>query len=76
MPHASLMTRASLLLRLTEEPNDAAAWDEFVRIYGRHVVRWCRNYGLTEDDAQGLTWRQNSAWRSTRRMWPAKKCSG
>ncbi len=54
MPHASLMTRASLLLRLTEEPDNAAAWDEFVRIYGRHVVRWCRHHGLQENDAQDV----------------------
>ncbi len=54
MPHSSLMTRASLLLRLAEEPDDVAAWDEFVRIYGRHVVRWCRHHGLQENDAQDV----------------------
>jgi len=69
MPHSSLMTRASLLLRLTEEPDDAAAWDEFVRIYGRHVVRWSRNYGLPEDDAQDVAqdvlvkfWKQSAGF--------------
>ncbi len=54
MPRSSLLTRASLLLRLHDAPDDASAWEEFVRIYGRHVVRWCRRYGLQEDDAQDV----------------------
>ncbi len=54
MPRSSLHTRASLLLRLHDTPDDASAWEEFVRIYGRHVVRWCRQYGLQEDDAQDV----------------------
>ncbi len=47
----SLDTRRSLLLRLNEEPSDAAAWEEFVRIYGPHVARWCRSHGLQHADA-------------------------
>lgn len=46
-------TRASLLLRL---PNaeDAAAWEEFVRIYGRAVYRGARRLGLQSADADDL----------------------
>jgi len=54
MSRSSLDTRASLLLRLHDAPNDASAWEEFVRIYGRHIVRWCRRYGLQGDDAQDV----------------------
>ena len=30
---------------------DAAAWGTFVQVYGPVVYRWCRNDGLSEDDA-------------------------
>ena len=54
MPRSSLYTRASLLLRLHDAPDDTSAREEFVRIYSRHVVRWCRRYGLQENDAQDV----------------------
>ncbi len=46
-------TRASLLWRL---PNaeDAAAWEEFVTIYGRSVYRVARRMGLQSADADDL----------------------
>ena len=46
-------TRASLLWRL---PNaeDAAAWEEFVMIYGRAVYRVARRMGLQSADADDL----------------------
>ena len=46
-------TRASLLWRL---PNaeDAAAWEEFVAIYGRSVYRVARRMGLQSADADDL----------------------
>lgn len=54
MSHTSLTTRASLLIRLSGDSEDEEAWEEFVRIYGRHVVRWCRRQGLNEEDAQDV----------------------
>mgnify|MGYP000405348946 CR=1 FL=1 len=46
-------TRASLILRL---PNaaDAAAWDEFVLVYGPLVFRVARRQGLQPTDADDL----------------------
>lgn len=54
MPQTSLTTRASLLIRLSESPDDNEAWDEFVCIYGRHILRWCRHQGLSEDAAHDV----------------------
>jgi RNA polymerase sigma-70 factor (ECF subfamily) len=66
----SLDTRRSLLLRLNEEPSDAAAWEEFVRIYGPHVARWCRSHGLQHADAVDVSqdvlvrfWRQAASFQ-------------
>jgi len=30
------------------------AWEEFVRIYGRQVIRWCRHHGLQATDAEDV----------------------
>jgi RNA polymerase sigma factor (sigma-70 family) len=49
--HTEPATRASLLGRLHEAADNADAWAEFVRIYGDHVIRWCRSRGLQEADA-------------------------
>jgi RNA polymerase sigma-70 factor (ECF subfamily) len=66
----SLDTRRSLLLRLNQEPSDAAAWEEFVRIYGPHVARWCRSHGLQHADAVEVSqdvlvrfWRQAASFQ-------------
>ena len=48
-------TRISLLNILRDEPGDAAAWREFVRVYGSAVVTWCRERGLQHDDALDVT---------------------
>jgi RNA polymerase sigma-70 factor (ECF subfamily) len=48
-------TRASLLARLGGNATDAAAWDEFVRHYGRKVLQWCRHWNLQEADAEDVT---------------------
>ncbi len=48
-------TSASLLGRLGSNPNDGAAWGEFVRRYGRKVLEWCRHWKLQEADAQDVT---------------------
>jgi RNA polymerase sigma-70 factor (ECF subfamily) len=66
----SLDTRRSLLLRLHEEPGDDDAWEEFVRIYGPHVARWCRSHGLQHADSVDVSqdvlvrfWRQAGSFR-------------
>jgi RNA polymerase sigma factor (sigma-70 family) len=49
------VTSPTLLLRLRQEPNDQAAWAEFVRRYGPQVYRWCRRWRLQEADAEDVT---------------------
>jgi RNA polymerase sigma-70 factor (ECF subfamily) len=46
-------TRASLLWRLPNA-DDAAAWEEFVLVYGRAVYRVARRMGLQSADADDL----------------------
>jgi RNA polymerase sigma-70 factor (ECF subfamily) len=48
-------TSASLLGRLGLNPNDAAAWEEFVRRYGRKILQWCRHWKLQDADAEDVT---------------------
>ncbi|HJT77375.1 MAG TPA: sigma-70 family RNA polymerase sigma factor, partial [Gemmataceae bacterium] len=47
-------TRASLLLRL-RDPHDAAAWEEFVRLYAPLVYGYARKQGLQDADAADLS---------------------
>src|SRR5258708_31881009 len=49
-----LLTRASLLARLGA-PQDRAAWQEFVALYGSLVYGFARNRGLQDADAADLT---------------------
>lgn len=51
-PHT---TRISLMARLGGPERDVAAWDEFVRLYGPHVIQWCRGHGLQESDAHDVS---------------------
>jgi RNA polymerase sigma factor (sigma-70 family) len=51
---ASPLTVGSLLLQLHGPPSDEAGWADFVRIYGGPVLRWCRQHGLQEVDAQDV----------------------
>ena len=44
-------TRESLLIRLAD-PDDQAAWEEFVTIYRNAVAGYCRSRGLQEADVQ------------------------
>jgi RNA polymerase sigma factor (sigma-70 family) len=44
-------TSISLMARLNGEAGSDDAWDEFVRVYGPHVIQWCRGHGLAEADA-------------------------
>jgi RNA polymerase sigma-70 factor, ECF subfamily len=46
-------TRQSLLFRLVE-PNDSAAWTEFLNLYEGAVLRYCRSRGLQESDARDV----------------------
>lgn len=48
-------TRITLLGRLRHDPNNQAAWGEFVEQYGRKIYGWCRKWNLQEADAQDVT---------------------
>jgi RNA polymerase sigma factor (sigma-70 family) len=50
----ALLTRASLLARLGD-PEDRAAWKEFVGLYGGLVYGFARRRGLQDADAADLT---------------------
>lgn len=58
-------TRGSLMARLHDGAGDEGVWAEFVRIYGPHVIQWCRGHGLQAADAHDVSqdvllrfWRQ------------------
>lgn len=48
-------TPVSLLGRLGRNPNDGAAWKEFVQYYGRTIFLWCRHWGLQDADAEDIS---------------------
>src|SRR6476660_5907445 len=48
------VTSPTLLARLRRDPLNDAAWVEFVEHYGRHIYRWCRQWGLQDADAEDL----------------------
>jgi RNA polymerase sigma-70 factor (ECF subfamily) len=48
-------TSVSLLGRLTAQPGDAAAWEQFVGRYGPRLLQWCQHWGLQAADAQDVT---------------------
>jgi RNA polymerase sigma-70 factor (ECF subfamily) len=50
----ALVTRASLLARLGD-PQDRAAWQQFVELYGSLVYGFARRRGLQDADAADLT---------------------
>jgi len=50
----ALLTRASLLARL-RDPNDRAAWQQFVELYGSLIYAFARRHGLQDADAADLT---------------------
>ena len=47
-------TSAMLLARLGTGTENSDAWARFVVLYGPHILRWCRNYGLQDSDAQDV----------------------
>ncbi len=65
-------TRVSLMARLGDAGTgaDVSAWPDFVRIYGPHVIHWCRAHGLQDADAHDVSqdvlvkvWRQAASFR-------------
>jgi RNA polymerase sigma-70 factor (ECF subfamily) len=52
---SQMKTRASLLIRLRQEPADEGAWHEFVERYGRQIFAWCRQWRLQEADAEDVS---------------------
>lgn len=59
-------TRGTLLARLRSDPGDQAAWTEFVLRYGPLIRGWCRQWNLSEADAQDVT--QNVLVKLVRKM--------
>src|SRR6185503_6096572 len=56
MADAGLPTTSPTLLgRLRHDELNDAAWDEFIDHYGRHIYRWCRQWGLQNADAEDVT---------------------
>src|SRR5262245_57224898 len=49
------LTSESLLGRLSQSPDDQAAWDRFVERYGPKIYGWCRQWRLQEADAEDVT---------------------
>ncbi len=48
-------TSVTLLGRLRDTPDDATAWEAFVRRYGPKIYEWCRRWRLQEADAEDVT---------------------
>jgi RNA polymerase sigma-70 factor (ECF subfamily) len=47
-------TSVTLLGRLRDTPDDAAAWEAFVRRYGPRIYDWSRRWGLQQADAEDV----------------------
>jgi RNA polymerase sigma factor (sigma-70 family) len=72
-------TRVSLMVRLGAADRDDDAWAEFVRMYGPHMIQWCRGHGLAEWDARDVSqevllrfWKQTATFQYD----PAKTLRG
>jgi RNA polymerase sigma-70 factor (ECF subfamily) len=52
---SGLPTSPTLLGRLRQQPNDQAAWEQFVERYGRTIHGWCRQANLQDADAEDVT---------------------
>jgi RNA polymerase sigma-70 factor (ECF subfamily) len=48
-------TRVSILMALSSDPGDQAAWAAFVDRYGPQIHAWCLRWKLQEADAQDVT---------------------
>lgn len=53
-PQTASPTRPSLLLRL-RDPSDAAAWHDFVKLYGGMIFQYCRRRDMQAADASEIT---------------------
>ncbi len=53
--HHSSRTSLTLLGRLRHDPQDQAAWDEFVARYEPKIFQWCLGWRLQESDARDVT---------------------
>jgi RNA polymerase sigma-70 factor (ECF subfamily) len=51
----SLPTSPTLLGCLRQQPNNQAAWGQFVDRYSRTIYGWCRQSGLQDADAEDVT---------------------
>lgn len=51
----SQKTRTSLIFRLKDQPQDQAAWREFVRRYEPRLRQWCRHWHVQEADTRDVT---------------------
>jgi RNA polymerase sigma factor (sigma-70 family) len=51
----SSRTSVTLLGRLRRDPNDQAAWSDFVTRYQPQILQWCHRWRLQESDAQDVT---------------------
>ena len=51
----SSQTSVTLLGRLRHNPNDQAAWNDFVARYQPKILEWCRRWRLQESDAHDVT---------------------
>jgi RNA polymerase sigma-70 factor (ECF subfamily) len=54
-PAGETETQVSLLERIRISPDDPELWTEFVSLYGGTILRWCRNWGLQQADAEDVT---------------------
>jgi RNA polymerase sigma-70 factor (ECF subfamily) len=52
---SQMRTRASLLIRLRQDPADEGAWNEFVSRYGPLISTWCRQWRLQPADADDVS---------------------
>lgn len=68
-------TRYSLLARLAQ-PDDAAAWDEFVAAYQSAIYRYARGRGLADSDANDLVQRVLIAVHQAAGSWQPSGRSG
>jgi RNA polymerase sigma factor (sigma-70 family) len=48
-------TSDTLLGRVGLSPDDHAAWERFVGLYGPKIRGWCRRWGLQEADSEDVT---------------------
>jgi RNA polymerase sigma-70 factor (ECF subfamily) len=71
----ALLTRASLLVRL-RDPQDRAAWQQFVELYGSLVYGFGRQRGLQDADAADLTQEVLLAVAKVAGRWTYDPCKG